>query len=220
MRNYGSSKLARSLLLHSNVPSLTCHHYSILDSDQMLDDDLIACYQNLLKVKFPHINGLYHPFVVGLCSNEIKLDNFVQILHTNTNHWVCVSYTDGSIVNLFDSMRTLNIYKHVGQQTLHFFHNDCDKILFKVYFVQQQKGTTDCGLFAAAFATAICFGHDPTLLNFDQDSMRRHFKQCITSKNAEMFPYSQKRSSSRRQDALIVPYERIQDYKPPPHSLK
>ncbi len=79
---------------------------------------------------------------------------------------------------------------------------------------------TYCGLFAAAFATAICYGHDPTLLNFDQDSMRQHFKQCITSKKAEMFPYSQKRSSSRRQDALIVPYERIQDYKPPTHSLK
>ena len=40
--------------------------------------------------------------------------------------------------------------------------------------VQWQSGSSDCGLFAVAFATAICAGCDPASSVFDQTSMRQH----------------------------------------------
>ena len=40
--------------------------------------------------------------------------------------------------------------------------------------IHKQSGVDDCGLFAIANATSVCYGQDPAVMNFDQSLMRLH----------------------------------------------
>ena len=53
-----------------------------------------------------------------------------------------------------------------------------DKITLQYMSVKHQYGGSDCGLFALAFATALCVGLDPTACKFKQELMREHFSSC------------------------------------------
>ncbi len=69
--------------------------------------------------------------------------------------------------------------------------------------MQYQSGSSDCGLFAIAYACAICHGLDPSNLIYRQDSMRsrafdaaklavfpcerQHINTTITSKKMDIF---------------------------------
>ena len=54
--------------------------------------------------------------------------------------------------------------------------------------VQRQSGLSDCGIFAIAFATALCMGIDPYTLNIDQNKSRIHLLKCFEQKNISAFP--------------------------------
>ena len=56
--------------------------------------------------------------------------------------------------------------------------------------VQCQVGGSDCGLFAIAFATALCFGLDPHTCSFAQAEMRNHLTACFESQCMSTFPAS------------------------------
>ena len=45
--------------------------------------------------------------------------------------------------------------------------------------LQKQTNMSDCGVFAIAFAMAICNGQRPELLCFDIMKMRRHLYNCL-----------------------------------------
>ena len=64
--------------------------------------------------------------------------------------------------------------------------------------VQQQRGGSDCGLFALAFITAVCHGDDPTSLYFDQENMRSHLITSIESGEATPFPVIKKQTRRKR----------------------
>ena len=55
-------------------------------------------------------------------------------------------------------------------------------------YCQFQNGTSDCGLFALAFASVIAKGDDPSKYTFDQSAMRRHILSCIINKKFTDFP--------------------------------
>ena len=40
------------------------------------------------------------------------------------------------------------------------------QISLELVDVQKQRGSSDCGVYAVAFATALSLGHDPGALNF------------------------------------------------------
>ena len=46
----------------------------------------------------------------------------------------------------------------------------------------QQAGSSDCGVFAIAIATALAFGTDPLDLIFHQTEMIEHLAQCLEKK--------------------------------------
>ena len=52
-----------------------------------------------------------------------------------------------------------------------------------------QNGTSDCGLYAIAFATAIAFGDDPASCLFDAQKMRQHLYYCLEAGKLEPFPH-------------------------------
>ena len=65
--------------------------------------------------------------------------------------------------------------------------------------VQRQSGGSDCGLFAIAFATALCGGLDPHIQNFEQSKMREHLKECFVAHRLHCFPESRRRRRLGRQ---------------------
>lgn len=58
--------------------------------------------------------------------------------------------------------------------------------------VQQQKNTTDCAVFAIAFAIEICIGTDLTTIAFEQNKMRNHLLDCLLNHKITCFPKTKK----------------------------
>ena len=103
--------------------------------------------------------------------------DFVQILHTGHLHWLCVSNVSrrSGSVNLCESMFSVSIPTCIKEQIASLVHElDKDEIEVLVQPVQQQTNSTDCGVFALAFATAICFGYDVRHCHFEVEKMRPH----------------------------------------------
>ena len=63
-----------------------------------------------------------------------------------------------------------------------------DAITIRYNSVQWQSGANDCGLFAIAFAAAICSGENPVTKVFDQAMMRLHLKDCFIKGRIDSFP--------------------------------
>ena len=54
--------------------------------------------------------------------------------------------------------------------------------------VQQQSNGSDCGVFAAAFATCLAYGIHPETTQFDVPKMRNHLYHSLKSGVLKMFP--------------------------------
>ena len=52
-----------------------------------------------------------------------------------------------------------------------------------------QQGYNDCGLFAIAYAKAICLKKDPAMLVFHQEGMRRAFNYAVEIKGSLEFSH-------------------------------
>ena len=53
---------------------------------------------------------------------------------------------------------------------------------------QKQKGTSDCGLFAIAAATSLCYGISPQYCTWEQEKMREHLSECFETGDLVLFP--------------------------------
>ena len=73
-------------------------------------------------------------------------------------------------------------------QKLFSSENDNYKLIIKMARCQKQKGCKDCGLYAIAIATSICFGLRPTKQVFRQDLMRIHLVNCFNQGSITPFP--------------------------------
>jgi hypothetical protein len=174
----------------------------------MLEGDMIHAFQILLQQRFPAFHGLHLPRLVAMCTNELVVDksrDWVQVIHdTIRAHWVCVhKRSDDDYVRLYDSLKSTKISEHIGEQVASI--QGTHTVLFKHENVAQQKGAEDCGLFALAFATSICF-NEITSVQFDQERMRDHYFKCLTKNEISLFPSNPdvSRRSTRLESALIV----------------
>ena len=83
-----------------------------------------------------------------------------------------------------------SISQYCDEETKYIIQNlfQCgpDVLAVKLAHSQKQRGGTDCGLFAIAFATAIAFGLNPSKLKLRQEAMRAHLvhrfdKKCLST---------------------------------------
>ena len=153
---------------------------------------VMAMVQFLLRMQFPKQNGLQD------CLRLYKKQewnsqpkDFIQIVYIE-NHWVCVSniFCPRGVVYVYDSSGRLSknqiwilcmqlaIILNVPIQEVEKQHPD----------VQSQNGDSDCGLFAIAFAIALCNRDDPSKLSFDQHKMRPHLVECFATGKMTPFP--------------------------------
>ena len=54
--------------------------------------------------------------------------------------------------------------------------------------VPKQAGVKDCGVYALANLTALCFKIDPAIIHFNRNVMRLHLVQCMESGACTPFP--------------------------------
>lgn len=163
-------------------------------NNEMLTSDTIEKLQSMLKRQHAIPGFQSTLYKQRLDKFEVVNDEMVQILFQGDDdvvgHWVCVS-TIGCLhgtVKYFDSTNT-NISTDVLGQVARIIHPDRKSVTIIHRNVQQQVGIDDCGLFAIAFAVALCNGTDPSSVKFDQSEMRNHVKECIKVGQLSMFPH-------------------------------
>ncbi|CAF2072756.1 unnamed protein product [Rotaria magnacalcarata] len=83
---------------------------------------------------------------------------------------------------------------------------DEEKVSVSFEHVQQQIGGNDCRLFALAFATSHCYKDVPSLMFYDQLSLRDHYVKCIENNEIQAFLSKSKRGSTRNASKLVDIY--------------
>ena len=161
----------------------------------MLNNRIIDTAQTIMKNQFkhsPHING-FQPTIFKQNTKHFKKTDkdMVQILHrgsANSGHWFNNS--------------TLNCYKgsiNISDSAFNDLDQDSNAQISCIYNldwklhivpVQHQAGGSVCGLFAIAFAVALCFGLKPSKLNFQQHKMREYLLHCLAENEFTNFPFS------------------------------
>ena len=178
----------------SKLTLLQEHKSNILDKKGWLFDTEIQAGQILLKKQFPLIDGLHDPSVKGHLVEPASTE-FVQIVNVG-EHWLCLTSIGvpcPGAVRVFDSLyRKPNAT--AAEHACHILLHTGDQVMFINEKVQRQMGSSDCGLYALAFATDLCHGIDPTSpRSYDQALMRQHYVECPEKGRMAPFPSSTRR---------------------------
>ena len=159
---------------------------------QWLNDKHISAGMKLLKEKYPEQNGLLSTQLLAK-KLEWKANNidFVQVVHVSGNHWVCISnkFSAPGVCDVYDSM-SLSPSPTLNRQVAAVMKWHEPSFTMRFINVQIQSGASDCGLFALAFAVALCEGKDPHNCLFDQTQMRNHLAMCFEKCELTDFPAS------------------------------
>lgn len=169
---------------------LTNSDYDIINSPSgWLDCNIIQQAQVLLKEQNPLIDGFQRTTLGPARNFDIVNGEFVQILHTGHDHWVCASSIGCQLgtVNLFDSLYHNIIQPEVKEQTQDLLGGQLDDLVYIP--TQQQTNGSDCGVFAIAIATCLTLGVDPTHETFDISIMRPHLADCLKNGKIDVFPH-------------------------------
>ena len=101
------------------------------------------------------------------------LEEFIQILHNGKDHWITISTIGAKHpeVFVFDSLY-YRASDSIQQQIASILQTDEEVITLKFPKVSMQQNSSDCGVYATAYATALCLGESPSKLLFDDNLMR------------------------------------------------
>ena len=175
------------------------------------------------------VGSLQNPLLGQTLEFDVISDESVQILHSGGNHWITISTvgTKHPTVKVFDSLYNELPWETKEQIaallqtkesaiTLEFanvqvktvtIHTDSAIVYSCVsIFTEKQRNGADCGVFAIAFAVAICNGQNPEELIFQIPKMRRHLCDCLEDKQIRYFPANirQRRQNIRRVEKVPV----------------
>ena len=180
--------------------SLTKSDEQQLAAGGELTADLIYSGQLLMKRLYPSQNGLQDTSYLAEKVWHSKPFKFVQVIYVKSRHWACLSNkftSEENEVELFDSLRTKSPDHSILSQASTILQSKANKIKLKMVNVQQQSGSSDCGLFALAFAYDLCSDVDPFTKVYLQSKMRSHFNECLISEKIVPFPSQKSNKQSR-----------------------
>ena len=171
-------------LRHGGIKLTLNDRDSIIRGERLIDM-VINVAQKLLKSSFSNLKGFQSTLLQNKRSSSALELNKIQIIHSHGDHWIVATSVeyDQHLVKVFDS-----IYDSVDDGTkeviLNVFGSSAIPQCVKI---EKQTGVDDCGLYAIANATCVCFGQDPALMKFNQSLMRLHLAQCIDNKKITPF---------------------------------
>lgn len=175
----------------------------VLDSGAWLSDKHIVAAQQLLHMQFPKIQSLQLPYLEQRDLFKVMPYNGVQILNVNGNHWICVSTLSAlsNTIDIYDSLRTKSLSLNTIKQCSLLIKTKQKNIKLRRMQVQQQSGGSDCGLFAIANATELCFGMQPNEALYDQTKMRKHLLNCFLSH--KLVPFPKQKNKTRMEGGAV-----------------
>ena len=151
---------------------------------EQIDGQIINHGQELIKGKYKDTDGFQGPVLQRFATVDGK---FVQVLHVNNNHWICVAGNKNNEVSVYDSMGG-NLSKDMVPVIARMVKCEDEELMVKLMPVQHQTNGNDCGLFALAFATDIAKGVDPSERYYDEKALRNHLLQCFRNNEINQFP--------------------------------
>ena len=169
------------------IPSLqltTIERDFISNGEQICDNIINASLSLLMR-----INPLLHIQSTTMKSSMLQYcpTETIHVHHNNANHFV-TSSSLGNQIKLFDSANMSLTPELKNQITAIYSPDDSIPEIFRAKIQAEQSGSTDCGLFAIAFATDLAFGNNPSSIAYDQANMRTHLQQCLEMENLTPFP--------------------------------
>ena len=155
------------------------NHFTLMQKDQEIlsnsagwvNDSIIQVAQSLLKKKtvswFWRLSKYTFRADTQLCCREERI--YPDSPHWSW-HWMTVStlgLANDSEAMVYDSLSsTLSL--HIQKQIAALLHTTARKIKVNMMDIHLQAGTSDCGLFAIASATALAHGIQPGSCSFNQ----------------------------------------------------
>lgn len=179
--------------------TLTQFDKMILESEkEWITDSIINASQFLLQAEYPKIGGLQDVLLGQIQGFKPVEGPFVQILNENQNHWFTVSNVfrnNPSHVSIYDSKSMDR--KDYTEETLRPVFSmlpNAMEIRFFLEQVTQQVDNSQCGLYAVAFAKALCSRRNPADILFTDDpkALREHMFNCLYTKKIKSFPLGSK----------------------------
>ena len=181
----------------------------ILQGNEWLTSNIINAAQVMLQDQFEFKTGFQDTENGVMLTFSIETDEFIQILHNGHGHWLTITTigTSHPGVLVYDSMYS-SASSSLRRQVAALLATQESKIPLSFIDAQMQSGGGDCGLFAIAFATALCHGESPGRFVFNQAVMRRHLLKCFEEGKISMFPIKK----IRRNKAKVKATEMISVY--------
>lgn len=125
----------------------------------------------------------------------------IQVHFVGGNHWLVSSY-NGSCVKVYDSLYNGTLRDDLRDQLRALYANN--KSLEVKVRVQQQQGSSNCGLFAIAYIFSLASGNDPVKCKYRQCEMRSHLLTCLKEKTLKPFPIEHLMTQVARPDIHII----------------
>ena len=133
--------------------------WKTLQQGDWLMDTHISQAQEILKTQFPHLGGLQCTLLSQNNGFSVVHGEAIQIHHINKNHWV-TSHSIGQDIMVYDSKfcggdlspSMMNQLAVIYSKLQKKGEKEVPTLTVDIPSVQQQKGNSDCGVFAIAFA--------------------------------------------------------------------
>ena len=146
----------------SDVPRvLPLESAAAIERGDWLTDIHISSVNNILRHQFPSVSGLQNTLLGQNLTFERMSKPYVQIIHTDGNHWLAVEGVHGSFVKVYDS-RNRSMSTETQLQIANLTLPSEKAINVHIQHTQYQIGKSDCGLYAIAFVTELCHGNNPS----------------------------------------------------------
>ena len=167
------------------IATLSVHDLDVIETPNgWLENTIIQYAQALLQTVNPALQRFQWTSLRAYL-NFGKVDgDFVQILHTGGNRWVCVSSIgcEKGFVNLYGSLFHDVILDDLEQQVRNLTGEQQSN-----GSAQQQSNGSACGVFAIAFATVLVYNLDKNI-EFNVHLMRTHPSTCLKNRLITPFP--------------------------------
>ena len=178
---------------------------SAVENGEKLDDEHINAANQLLRSQFPDLQGLQSPLLgQRFCFPQFDVimgyagHGYIQVLHTGRDHWITIEILGEEEVRIYDSLFAKPTYC-VMKQIASIVKSRSKQIHLLLEKVQCQKNAVDCGIYAIAYMTDLCYRVDPSSCCYKNSTLlRKHLIQCYTEGILTPFPSetSQKRRPS------------------------
>ncbi|XP_038069265.1 uncharacterized protein LOC119738441 [Patiria miniata] len=168
----------------------------LLTDGEWLTDNHIVAAQQLLHRQFPALEGLQEPVLGNVLQFKPIVSDGIQVIQNGSNHWVTLRKL-GEKVKVMDS-KNMGLTRQLTHQVINLCgvvdsNNDDDEagngtLEVRLPRMHRQRGSSDCGVFAVAYATEMAFQGNPELVVYEQKRLRRHLEACLECREMKPFP--------------------------------